>query len=84
MLSIIFIGKGNPQEVFGKEFLPSAKKLIIVEPYGYTRNPMIFGWLLIMFGVGILLEKFGNDYVEYCETIPILMPCIFKSNKSIR
>ena len=51
MLAIVFIGRGNPQELFGKEFLPSAKKLIIVGPYRYTRNPMIFGWLLIMFGV---------------------------------
>ncbi|OGC18631.1 hypothetical protein A2310_03590 [candidate division WOR-1 bacterium RIFOXYB2_FULL_37_13] len=104
MLAIIFIGRGNPQEVFGKEFLPSAKKLIIVGPYRYTRNPMIFGWLLIMFGVGLyfgsislllivfpafivsvifyihkfeepkLLEKFGDDYVEYRRKIPILLP----------
>lgn len=53
ILSVIFIGRGNPQEIFGKEFLPSAKRLIVVGPYYFTRNPMIFGWLLIMVGIGI-------------------------------
>lgn len=52
---LIKIGKGNPQEGFGIEFLPPPRKLVIIGPYRYTRNPMGFGWFSIMVGIGIYL-----------------------------
>lgn len=53
--SIIIIGQGNPQEAFGKEILPAARKLVIIGPYRHTRNPMGFGWFVIMAGISIYL-----------------------------
>ncbi|KAF0134798.1 MAG: protein-S-isoprenylcysteine O-methyltransferase-like protein [Candidatus Saganbacteria bacterium] len=55
LYSLIIIGKGNPQEAFGKEILPASKKLVIIGPYRYTRNPMGFGWFMVMVGVGLSL-----------------------------
>lgn len=54
------IGQGNPQEAFGKEILPATKKLIIIGPYRYTRNPMGFGWFIIMVGIGIYLGSIST------------------------
>jgi protein-S-isoprenylcysteine O-methyltransferase Ste14 len=53
--SLIIIGKGNPQEAFGKEILPATQKLITIGPYRYTRNPMGFGWFSFVVGIGFYL-----------------------------
>ncbi|MBI5400201.1 hypothetical protein HZB07_06335 [Candidatus Saganbacteria bacterium] len=55
LYALMKIGQGNPQEVFGKEILSATKKLVIIGPYRYTRNPMGFGWFSIVVGVGLYL-----------------------------
>jgi len=37
------IGKGGPLQGAGVEISPKTQKLIIIGPYRYTRNPMMFG-----------------------------------------
>ncbi len=41
------IGKGGPVEIGNIEISPKTKNLVISGPYKYTRNPMLFGTLLI-------------------------------------
>lgn len=55
LYALVIIGKGNPQEAFGQEILPATKKLIIIGPYRYTRNPMGFGWFSFVAGIGLYL-----------------------------
>lgn len=53
--SLLTIGRGHPQEVFGFPLAPRTERLVIVGPYSYTRNPMLFGLLLLLVGWGIVL-----------------------------
>lgn len=53
--SLLTIGRGHPQEVFGFPLAPRTERLVIVGPYSYTRNPMLFGLLLLLMGWGIVL-----------------------------
>ena len=41
------IGQGGPVEIGNIEISPKTKNLVITGPYKYTRNPMLFGTLLI-------------------------------------
>lgn len=61
--AIIIIGRGNPQEAFRKEILPAAKKLVIVGPYRYSRNPMGLGWFMIMMGIGCSLGSISILFI---------------------
>jgi len=53
--SLLTIGQGHPQEVFGFPLAPRTERVVIVGPYTYTRNPMLFGLLLLLVGWGIIL-----------------------------
>ena len=53
--SLLIVGRGHPQEVFGFLLAPRTERLVIVGPYSYTRNPMLFGLLLLLVGWGIIL-----------------------------
>lgn len=53
--SLLTIGRGHPQEVFGFPLAPKTERVVIVGPYSYTRNPMLFGLLLLLVGWGIIL-----------------------------
>lgn len=53
--SLLTIGRGHPQELFGFPLAPRTQRLVIVGPYSYTRNPMLFGLLLLLVGWGIIL-----------------------------
>ena len=35
------------------------KKLVITGLYSWIRNPMLLGWIIMLFGVGILLNSFS-------------------------
>ena len=35
------------------------KKLIITGLYSWIRNPMLLGWIIMLFGVGVLLNSFS-------------------------
>ncbi|KAF0133288.1 MAG: protein-S-isoprenylcysteine O-methyltransferase-like protein [Candidatus Saganbacteria bacterium] len=71
---LIKTGQGNPQEAFGKEILPAPKKLVTIGPYRYTRNPMGFGWFIIVAGIGIYL---GSISVILIILPIVLMAVIF-------
>jgi protein-S-isoprenylcysteine O-methyltransferase Ste14 len=56
-VALITIGKGGPTEAFNVAISPKTKKLVIVGPYKYTRNPMVFGAFSIYTAVGIFLNS---------------------------
>jgi len=60
---LVKIGKGHPQEAFGKEFLPATKKLIIIGPYLYCRNPMAFGWFNYAAGIIICFGSISTLFI---------------------
>lgn len=104
LIFLIKIGQGNPQEFFGQEILPAAQKLVVSGPYRYTRNPMVFGWFMIVTGIAIylgsifmllvvipiilglvvcylkyfeepkLVNRFGENYLEYRKKVPMIFP----------
>lgn len=47
-------GKGHAIHAFGKAPQPT-KRLCNVGPYKYAQNPMYFGWLTVMVGLGVML-----------------------------
>src|SRR5215207_2238411 len=47
-------GRGHAIHAFGKA-PQSTKRLCNVGPYQYTQNPMYFGWLTFMVGLGVTL-----------------------------
>jgi len=53
--SLLTIGRGHPQEVFGFPLAPRTERVVIVGPYTYTRNPMLLGLLLLLVGWGVIL-----------------------------
>lgn len=53
--SLLTIGRGHPQEVFGFTLAPRTERVVIVGPYTYTRNPMLLGLLLLLVGWGVIL-----------------------------
>jgi protein-S-isoprenylcysteine O-methyltransferase Ste14 len=86
------------------------KKLIIIGPFKYCRNPMTLGTILAYFGVAIMVGsfasllfvillglfliaylifveekelalRFGQDYTDYKEDTPFIIPCWFASEK---
>lgn len=102
-LSLLKIGKGTSLEVAGRG-VSVTRKLVVVGPYSYTRNPMVFGYF-VAFGLGLsfllhslagliicplalilygaylkgweekgLIARFGQDYIEYRQRVPMLIP----------
>lgn len=56
-ISLFKIGKGGPADGFSISISPRTKKLVVVGPYRYTRNPMIFGAFSLYFSIGIFLNS---------------------------
>ena len=80
------------------------KRLVTTGLYSRVRNPMVSGWIVMMFGVGVRLDsislififtplflllnilylktieekemekKFGQEYIEYRESVPMFLP----------
>jgi protein-S-isoprenylcysteine O-methyltransferase Ste14 len=54
-MSLFFIGKGGPTDGFNIAISPRTKKLVIVGPYRYTRNPMVFGAICTYTAIGLFM-----------------------------
>ncbi|MFX1391601.1 MAG: methyltransferase family protein [Promethearchaeota archaeon] len=52
-LEIFHSGKGSPVPLKGTQTV----MLVIKGPYKYTRNPMVFGYILIWIGLGFLFNS---------------------------
>ncbi len=52
-VALFTIGKGTPVPTKDTQTI----KLVIKGPYKYTRNPMIFGYILIWVGLGLFLNS---------------------------
>ncbi|MCL5772897.1 MAG: isoprenylcysteine carboxylmethyltransferase family protein [Firmicutes bacterium] len=65
LYSLVFIGKGHPQEVFGKPILPQTVNLIIRGPFRFTRNPMVFGLLNIILAWALLFESLSAIIIVF-------------------
>jgi protein-S-isoprenylcysteine O-methyltransferase Ste14 len=46
-LTLYFKGKGGPADVLGMAISPRTTKLVTRGPYRYSRNPMVFGAMMI-------------------------------------
>lgn len=56
---LVFVGGGSPVEAFGLALEPT-RRLVTAGPYAYVRNPMVFGLLLILFGVAFLANSISG------------------------
>ena len=54
-VTLLHLGRGHPQEVFGRRLLPSTERLVVEGPFRRTRNPMVLGGLLMVEGLSILV-----------------------------
>jgi len=51
------IGQGGPLEIGNIEISPKTKNLVVSGPYKYTRNPMLFGTLLIYLAFALIINS---------------------------
>jgi protein-S-isoprenylcysteine O-methyltransferase Ste14 len=51
------VGEGGPVEIGNIEISPKTKNLVVSGPYKYTRNPMLFGTLLIYLALALFLNS---------------------------
>ncbi len=51
------VGGGGPVEIGNIEISPKTKNLVISGPYKYTRNPMLFGTLLLYLAFALFLNS---------------------------
>ena len=51
------IGQGGPVEIGNIEISPKTKNLVVSGPYKYTRNPMLFGTLLIYLAFALFINS---------------------------
>jgi protein-S-isoprenylcysteine O-methyltransferase Ste14 len=51
------IGQGGPVEIGNIEISPKTKNLVVTGPYKYTRNPMLFGTLLIYLAFALFINS---------------------------
>jgi len=54
---LFFRAKGSPVP------LNPPKKLVVGGLYAYVRNPMVVGWIIMLFGVGILLNSISLIFI---------------------
>ncbi len=56
---LIYAGAGSPAEAFGIAFEPT-QNLVTAGPYAYVRNPLVFGFLFILLGVGFVANSLSG------------------------
>ncbi len=96
-------GRGHAIHAFGKAPAPT-QRLCRLGPYRHCQNPMYFGWLAVMIGLGVLLgsvvfivlvpvlwvafiywylprfewpglkARFGEEWVAWNRTTPLIVP----------
>ena len=54
------VGKGGPLEISNIEISPKTKNLVVTGPYRYTRNPMLFGTILIYLAFALIINSFTS------------------------
>lgn len=55
--ALFIIGKGGPADGFNVAISPRSEKLVTSGPYGYTRNPMVFGAYMYYFAVALFMNS---------------------------
>jgi protein-S-isoprenylcysteine O-methyltransferase Ste14 len=58
--SLLTVGKGLPHEAFGVASAPSTAGSVTTGPFGYTRKPIVFGYLIGLVGVGWAWRSVGS------------------------
>ena len=51
------VGKGGPLEIGNIAISPKTKNLVVSGPYKYTRNPMLFGTLLMYLALALFINS---------------------------
>lgn len=54
---LLKIGKGGPADLFNVSFSPQTKKLVMIGPYRYSRNPMVFGAFTLYLSIAVFLNS---------------------------
>ncbi len=54
-----FVGKGSPIEAFGRALYPT-QRLVVTGPYAFTRNPMLFGYMFILFAIALAMNSISG------------------------
>jgi protein-S-isoprenylcysteine O-methyltransferase Ste14 len=60
--SLVFqnrIGKGGPLQAMNIGISPKTRHLVVIGPYKYTRNPMLFGAICLYLAFAVLLDSPG-------------------------
>ncbi len=56
-IALFFFGKGGPADVMGVSISPRTTTLVTRGPYRYSRNPMVFGALMIYFSMVLYMNS---------------------------
>ncbi len=56
---LVYKEEGSPIEAFGKAIEPT-KKMVTTGPFKYTRNPMMFGFFVMLLGMAVFFRTLAG------------------------
>jgi len=79
-ISLFFVGKGGPTDVFNVAISPRSLKLVVTGPYRFSRNPMVFGAMCIYFSIAVFINSF-TDLIFLVVLIPLIILYLKKTEE---
>jgi len=67
------IGKGGPTEVANIEISPKTRNLVVMGPYKYTRNPMLFGTFLAYLALAVFINSLNSLFLVIIFIVCMLL-----------
>ena len=71
------VGQGGPVEIGNIEISPKTKNLVVSGPYKYTRNPMLFGTLLIYLAFALFINSI-TSLIIVCAIFVFMLIVVVK------
>ena len=71
------IGEGGPVEIGNIEISPKTKNLVVTGPYKNTRNPMLFGALLMYLAFALLINSL-TSLIIVCAIFAFMLIVVVK------
>lgn len=71
------IGKGGPVEIGNIEISPKTENLVVSGPYKNTRNPMLFGTLLMYLAFALYINSI-TSVILVCAIFAFMLTVVVK------
>jgi protein-S-isoprenylcysteine O-methyltransferase Ste14 len=78
------VGAGGPLEISDIEISPKTQNLVTTGPYRYSRNPMLFGTMLIYLSLALTINSLSAVMVVILFILFMLMVVVRKEETRLR